>query len=91
MFACPQLFDLLHQFFLRMLDVDFVDAERSLQACDASIAWLLAVTLQEVEWPIRHQHCTLMMGQRTMTLSLGEMRTHLGPSLLAIKTRIPGH
>jgi hypothetical protein len=28
----------LHQFFLRMLDVDFVEAERSLHACDASIA-----------------------------------------------------
>lgn len=26
-----------------------------------------------------------------MTLSLGEMRKHLGPSLLAIKTRIPGY
>jgi hypothetical protein len=35
---CPQLFDLLHQFFLRMLDVDFVDAKRSLHTCDASIA-----------------------------------------------------
>jgi len=43
-----EIFDLLDQLLLRMLDMDLVDALGGLNSCRTSLAWLLTIALRIV-------------------------------------------